>query len=269
MLAGVLALNGCKQSTNQGRQPAHSMPGAQSQPALPRRRGHQRGSGDERSIAKRTQPRREPGGGQQCGAAGCRALAPRLPRWRSRLGPGCGCYLDQSLGSKISRAGEPFGATVADAVVVDGATVIPRQARAEGKVIEAKARGTIQGQSAAGDPAGRVRTESGQLSGFHQHHGKIIAGKGRRTAKFAAGGGASGRTDRRAGRRRKGCADRRSRRSRRRRRRECLHGQPPDRAACGHPAQIPPGAPGAVDAGITNTRTGGSSPVSPARSVRF
>ena len=47
--------------------------------------------------------------------------------------------LDQDLGSKISQPGDSFTATVADAVMVNGQTVIHRGARADGTVIDAKA----------------------------------------------------------------------------------------------------------------------------------
>jgi hypothetical protein len=53
--------------------------------------------------------------------------------------------LDEDLGSKISQPGQSFGATIADDVVVDGQTVIPRGAHAEGTVIDARALGHFKG----------------------------------------------------------------------------------------------------------------------------
>ncbi len=52
--------------------------------------------------------------------------------------------LDQALSSKDARAGDPFEATVIEPVVVDGKTVIPKDARAKGHVVEARTSGRLQ-----------------------------------------------------------------------------------------------------------------------------
>jgi hypothetical protein len=69
--------------------------------------------------------------------------------------------LDQDLGSKISRPGESFSATVAEDVVVNGQTVIARDSRADGTVIDAKALGHIKGGAYLSIRIDRVHTNWG------------------------------------------------------------------------------------------------------------
>jgi hypothetical protein len=100
--------------------------------------------------------------------------------------------LDQDLGSKISRAGDSFAATVADDVVVSGQTVIPRGARAEGTVIGAKPLGRFKGRAYLAIRLERVHTEWGSYPVATSSIDRAEKGKGRRTAIFAGGGGALG-----------------------------------------------------------------------------
>src|SRR5258708_12547595 len=53
--------------------------------------------------------------------------------------------LDQTISSKTSKPGDRFSATVQSPVEVDGKGAIPKGARAEGVVKEAKAAGRFQG----------------------------------------------------------------------------------------------------------------------------
>jgi hypothetical protein len=55
--------------------------------------------------------------------------------------------LDQSLASNQSRAGDHFDATVSEPVVVDGRTVIPQGAHAEGLVVDARQSGRLMGRA--------------------------------------------------------------------------------------------------------------------------
>ena len=100
--------------------------------------------------------------------------------------------LDQDLGSKISQPGDTFGATVASDVVVDGQTVIPREARAEGTVIDAKALGHFKGGALLELRLERVRTRWGSYPVATSTMSQVEKGKGKRTALFAGGGGAFG-----------------------------------------------------------------------------
>jgi hypothetical protein len=55
--------------------------------------------------------------------------------------------LDQAVTSDHNRAGDHFGATVSEAVVVDGKTVIPQGARVDGLVVDAERSGRLKGRA--------------------------------------------------------------------------------------------------------------------------
>lgn len=100
--------------------------------------------------------------------------------------------LDEDLGSKISRPGQSFGATVADDVVIDGQVVIPRGAHAEGTVIDSKPLGHFKGGALIELRLERVRTNWGSYPVATSTMERVEKGKGKRTAGFAGGGGAFG-----------------------------------------------------------------------------
>jgi hypothetical protein len=100
--------------------------------------------------------------------------------------------LDQAVGSKISQTGQAFSATVAEDVVVGGQVAIPRGARADGTVIEAKALGHVAGGALLELRLERIRVGSGTYPVATSTMERSEKGKGKRTAKFAGGGGAFG-----------------------------------------------------------------------------
>ena len=100
--------------------------------------------------------------------------------------------LDEDLGSKISQPGQSFDATVADDVVIHGQTVIPREARAEGVVIDAKSLGHFKGGALLELRLERVKTRWGSYPVATSTMAQAEKGKGKRTALFAGGGGAFG-----------------------------------------------------------------------------
>jgi hypothetical protein len=55
--------------------------------------------------------------------------------------------LDQAVASNQSRPGDHFDATVSEPVVVDGKTVIPQGAHAEGVVVDARQSGRLMGRA--------------------------------------------------------------------------------------------------------------------------
>src|SRR5713101_6294348 len=55
--------------------------------------------------------------------------------------------LDQALASNQSRPGDHFEATVAEPVIIEGKTVIPQGAHAEGLVVDAKQSGRLMGRA--------------------------------------------------------------------------------------------------------------------------
>lgn len=100
--------------------------------------------------------------------------------------------LDQDLGSKISQPGDSFTATVASDVVVNGTTVIPTGARADGTVVDAQPLGRFKGGAMLSVRLDRVHTTWGAYPVATSSIERIEKGKGKRTALFAGGGGALG-----------------------------------------------------------------------------
>lgn len=100
--------------------------------------------------------------------------------------------LDQDLGSKISQPGDSFQATVADDVVVDGQTVIAKDSRAEGTVVDARPLGKFKGGALLELRLERVHTNWGSYPVATSTIERAEKGKGKRTAAFIGGGGAFG-----------------------------------------------------------------------------
>jgi hypothetical protein len=100
--------------------------------------------------------------------------------------------LQNALSSGSAQTGDTFDATVADAVQVDGKTVIPVGAAARGTVTEAKAKGKVKGDARLGLALTEVSINGSSyplqttMSGFSEK------GKGKRTAATTGGGAALG-----------------------------------------------------------------------------
>ena len=100
--------------------------------------------------------------------------------------------LDQDLGSKISNSGDSFSATVADDVVVNGQTIIPKGARADGTVVDAKPLGRFKGGALLSVKLERVHTQWGSYPVATSSIDRAEKGKGKRTAGFIGGGAGLG-----------------------------------------------------------------------------
>jgi hypothetical protein len=182
-LAALLVLSGCKSNTQAGTQPSNnSSPQAQQNPQ-PLAPGQPAGG----------QPGQSAEGPNGQGNAPAQPQAPPPPTVVDLpAGTHLHVRLDQDLGSKISHPGDSFRATVANDVVVNGQTIIPRGARAEGTVIEAKALGHIKGGALLELRLERVRTNWGSYPVATSSIERAEKGKGKRTGEFAGGGGAFG-----------------------------------------------------------------------------
>ena len=100
--------------------------------------------------------------------------------------------LGQTVGSKISTAGQTFTATLASPVVVDGKTAIPSGAAASGTVVDAKPLGRFKGGASL-----QLRLTSITIGGAEQSIStssvvRVEKGKGKRTAVLAGGGAGLG-----------------------------------------------------------------------------
>lgn len=100
--------------------------------------------------------------------------------------------LGEALSSKTSQAGQGFGATVAEPVVLEGKTVIKDGAAAHGTVVNAKAMGHFKGGALL-----EVRLDSVNIEGKDQAIqtaavARSAKGKGKRSATFIGGGAGAG-----------------------------------------------------------------------------
>jgi hypothetical protein len=100
--------------------------------------------------------------------------------------------LDQDLGSKISRAGDSFSATVADPVRINGEVIVPRGARADGTVIDARPLGKFKGGAVLAVRLERVHTRWGSYPVATSTISRAEKGKGKRSSGFVAGGAGLG-----------------------------------------------------------------------------
>lgn len=181
-LASFLIVAGCSKSAppanSQGSSPTAQQP-ASNPPAPP---------------PDTTTPAPAPGSApaQPSSTAAQPAAAPPAARVTIPTGTPIRVRLDEDLGSKISQPGQTFAATVASDVVVGGQTVIPREARAQGVVIDAKSLGHVKGGALLELRLERVKTRWGSYPVSTSTMSQVEKGKGKRTALFAGGGGAFG-----------------------------------------------------------------------------
>lgn len=100
--------------------------------------------------------------------------------------------LDQDLSSKTSQAGDSFSGTVADPVAVNGTTVIPQGARADGTVVDAKSLGHFKGGALLAIKLDRVHTRWGSYPVDTGTIDRAEKGKGKRSAGMIGGGAGLG-----------------------------------------------------------------------------
>ena len=172
----LLALGGCKSSSNQPASDATQPAANSSQPAA------------SQSAA---------GPSSASSSAGAPAsVAPSAPPPPAVVNLPAGTQLrvrlDEDLGSKINRPGDSFTATVADDVVANGQTVIPKGSRADGTVVDAQPLGHFKGGALLQIQLDRVHTQWGSYPVDTSSIQRVEKGKGKRTALFAGGGGALG-----------------------------------------------------------------------------
>lgn len=184
LFAAVLTLGGCHAKTgpdtNATNQPGPQNPSAQQYPANPQSAPGAPATG-------------VPAGAANAGAANT-APAPPPPPAAINLPAGTEVRvrLDQDLSSKDSQPGEAFQATVADDVTIRGETVIPRGARADGTVVDAKALGHFKGGALLEVKLDRVHTRWGSYPVETGTISRAEQGKGKRSAGFIGGGAGLG-----------------------------------------------------------------------------
>ncbi len=209
-LASMLSCNGCKSSNQQANNqqpnnPQANTPNPQSS-QNPQQVSGPSGSASTPNSAPRPSATSTPGTAPYSAPSPSPSSAPRSPAPAAAApqappppatvdlpaGTQLRVRLDEDLGSKISNAGDSFSATVADDVVVNGQTVIPQGARADGTVINAKPLGHFKGGAYLSVRLDRVHTNWGSYPVATSSIDRAEKGKGKRTAVFAGGGGAFG-----------------------------------------------------------------------------
>ncbi len=96
--------------------------------------------------------------------------------------------LAQTLSSKTAQPGDSFTATVADPVIVDGATLIRAGSSATGTVTDAKALGRFKGGAELAVRLDSVRAEGRAYQVASSTVERVEQGKGKRTAVMTGGG---------------------------------------------------------------------------------
>ena len=100
--------------------------------------------------------------------------------------------VDQALSSKTSKEGQTFLATVAQPVMVDGKTAIPKGSSVTGTVLTAKEKGKIKGEGQLSITLASI-TVRGKTYTIHTTPlDSTVKGKGKRTAVTTGGGAAGG-----------------------------------------------------------------------------
>ena len=100
--------------------------------------------------------------------------------------------VDEKLSSKTSQAGQPFSATLAKPVSVDGKTAIPKGSRVRGRVITAKKKGKIKGEGQLAVALTGITIHGKDYAIETGTLDSTVKGKGKRTAATTGGGAAGG-----------------------------------------------------------------------------
>ena len=100
--------------------------------------------------------------------------------------------LSSTISSRVAKPGDDFEATVAEPVVVEGRTAIPKGAHANGTVVDAKKQGTFKGEAVLAIRLTRVEIHGKGYEISTSPYGGTEKGKGKRTAVVTGGGAAVG-----------------------------------------------------------------------------
>ena len=100
--------------------------------------------------------------------------------------------LNQSLGSKISNAGDSFEGSLADPVSVDKKVVIPEGSEVTGTVVDAKPLGRFKGGARLEITVNSITVKGSKYSVETTSSTRAMKGKGKRTAIMVGGGAGLG-----------------------------------------------------------------------------
>lgn len=189
-LSAALSLGGCKSNNNQ---PAATQ---SAQPAQPADNGAASSAQPASSSGQPAASSIQPATSASATAPAQQAAAPAPPPPPAVVdlpsGTELPVHLDADLGSAISHPGDTFTATIADDVLAHGKVVIPRGARAEGTVVDAKPLGHFKGGALLSVRLDRVHTRWGGYPVSTSSIARVEKGKGKRSTGFIGGGAAFG-----------------------------------------------------------------------------
>jgi len=100
--------------------------------------------------------------------------------------------LSTTISSRVARPGDEFEATVAEPVIVEGRTAIPKGTHVAGAVVNAKKQGTFKGEADLSVRLTRVEVHGKGYMISSSVYGGREKGKGKRTAVVTGGGAAVG-----------------------------------------------------------------------------
>lgn len=100
--------------------------------------------------------------------------------------------IDQTISSKTNNVGDSFDASVAEPVVVDDQVVIPKGAKASGKVTQAQSAGKFQGNAVLGVALDSITVRGRTYQLKTEAVEEAGTGRGKRTAVGAGGGAVAG-----------------------------------------------------------------------------
>jgi len=100
--------------------------------------------------------------------------------------------LDQTVSSKTANSGDKFSATIQEPVEVDGKVAIPKGARADGVVKDAKAAGRFKGGASLALELTSITVSGKDYEVQTSGAAMSSKGKGKRTAAMVGGGAAGG-----------------------------------------------------------------------------
>jgi hypothetical protein len=176
-LAGLLLLGGCNKGPAPASDTAQSPPPSAPAPAAP-------APAPAPAAPEQAAPPPPPGP-----AMAMTAAPPSAPR-RITVPSGTALVvrMGQTVSAKDNSVGDSFGGTLAQSVVVHGATIFRAGDPVTGVVTASKGQGRFKGDGALGISVRRVGNYEVTTSAYE----KTVSGKGKRTAIFAGGGGGAG-----------------------------------------------------------------------------
>lgn len=125
-------------------------------------------------------------------AAGKKEAEPKSNAVVVPAGTEISVVLDEKLGSKISSTGQTFTATVEAPVEVESRTAIPKGARVQGRVRDAKAAGRFKGGAVLSLTLTSVTVNDKDYAIETNAPTQTSKGKGKRTAALVGGGAGGG-----------------------------------------------------------------------------